>query len=385
MRILVVTNLYPNPAQPHRASFNRCQFAALATRHDLRIIAPIAWTSRAARCCGASRIVDGISIEHPRYEFTPKVMRGWYGHWYSASIRRPFQRAVREFAPDAVLASWAYPDGWAATRLAQDAGLPVAVKVHGSDLLALGRDGGARFNRTVEVLRSADAVIAVGRHLLQRAIVLGASPERTHHIPNGIDTSIFHPGDRAAARRRIGVDSRARLIVFVGNLVRVKGVDVLLDAMPSIVQRVDNAACVCIGEGPLKARLAAHAARLALDNHVSFAGSKPQQELADWYRAADVVVLPSRSEGVPNVLIEAAACASPMVASRVGGVPDVVPASALVPPEDAATLADRIIEVLQLGTQHRSPAPTPPSWAESAERLARVLADGLARRGRHAA
>src|SRR4051812_30635394 len=121
MRVLVLTNLYPNPYQPHRAPFNRQQLAALAGRHELAVIAPIAWTDELALSRrGAERLLPahrrvtcaGMTVDHPRYWFPPKVLRGWYGHFFRKSVRAGFQRALDEFRPDVVYAAWAYPDGW---------------------------------------------------------------------------------------------------------------------------------------------------------------------------------------------------------------------------------------------------------------------------------
>src|SRR5262245_35687672 len=120
MRILAVTNLYPNPRQPHRASFTRHQFAALAAEHEVRVIAPIPWTASVMSPAGTdqgfvggtARISEGMLIEHPHYYFSPKVLRAWYGQFYLSSIRECARRAMREFRPDVVLGSWAYPDGW---------------------------------------------------------------------------------------------------------------------------------------------------------------------------------------------------------------------------------------------------------------------------------
>src|SRR4051794_8091338 len=165
MRVLAMTNLYPNPYQPHRATFNRHQFRILGQRHPVRVIAPIAWTDElSARRGGAPALPDGrrvtfdeLPVEHPRYIFPPKIARGWYGHFYLASVKGAFRRAVREFGPELVFAPWAYPDGWAAVRLGHAAGLPVVLQVHGSDVLLLDRQA-ARKKRTAEAVRAADGI-----------------------------------------------------------------------------------------------------------------------------------------------------------------------------------------------------------------------------------
>ncbi|MEX2025859.1 MAG: glycosyltransferase, partial [Pirellulaceae bacterium] len=144
MRILALTNLYPNPFQPHRAPYNRHQFRMLAELHELRVIAPIAWTDelRARRShppLPPSRRLrhDGLTIDHPRYWYTPKIGRRLYGDFFLASVRRTFRQVVAEFRPEVIFAPWAYPDGYAAVALARQLELPVVVQVHGSDVRTL--------------------------------------------------------------------------------------------------------------------------------------------------------------------------------------------------------------------------------------------------------
>src|SRR6185503_5823350 len=132
MRILAITNLFPNPIQPNRATFNRQQFREIAREHMLAVISPISWTEElGARWANGARVpagrrvaCDGIPVEHPVYLFPPRVLRASYGHFYRRCIRPAFERALDEFRPEVVLASWAYPDGWAAVELAHRAGLP---------------------------------------------------------------------------------------------------------------------------------------------------------------------------------------------------------------------------------------------------------------------
>jgi glycosyltransferase involved in cell wall biosynthesis len=380
MRILAVTNLFPNPLQPRRGTFNLQQFRALAASHDVRVIAPISWTweyfvSQTESMPQGRRVVrDGMTVDHPHYLYTPKIFRGMYGHFFLRSIRASFHAAVEAMRPDVVLGCWAYPDGWAAARLAREAGLPIAIKVHGSDLLTAGA-GSPRERGAAEALCAADAVVAVSADLAARAAALGVPSERIHLIRNGIDTDRFRAGDRDEARTALGIEGQEPIVLFVGNLIPVKGPDLFLQAFARLVQCRPRIRCVLVGHGPMESSLRRMAADLGIEEQVRFAGSRPHEELPLWYRAAHCLIVPSRSEGVPNVLLEATACGTPWVATRVGGVLEVAPTSMTVPPEDPAALAGVMNELLVPGRV------TPPSlrlptdsWSASAERLGSLLA-----------
>lgn len=359
MRILTITNLYPNPFHPNRATFNRQQFRALAARHPMRIISPIAWTDELrARWNGAARIPagrtaerDGIAVSHPLYLFPPKVMRGIYGNLFRRCVRPSFRRALDEFRPDLILGSWAYPDGRAALDLGRRAGLPVVIKVHGSDVLTQA-EFPARLQKTIETLRAADGIVAVSRDLSEKIASFGVPPERVRLVYNGVDTDRFHPGPRDEARARLGLDAHRPMLLYVGNLLPVKGVDVLVEACGRLARSASaDFACYMVGQGPLRPALEARIAELGLANQVKLVGAKPHEQLPDWFRAADALVLPSRSEGVPNVLMEACATGIPFVASRVGGIPEVthLGRGELVSAEDPDALAGAMGRVLASG------------------------------------
>jgi glycosyltransferase involved in cell wall biosynthesis len=354
MRILVVTNLFPNPCQPNRAPWNRLQLAAFAENHPLRVIAPILWTDELRAYwqqgmrmpADRKSTIDRVTVEYPRYYYTPKILRTAYGWFFMKSVRAYFEKAVEEFRPDLVFAPWAYPDGWAAIRLARPFGLPVVVKVHGSDILTLDRYPERRAP-TIECVRAADAIVAVSNDLRNELLRLGCRPECAHVVYNGVDLCTFHPGNRTEARQRLGM-SKGPSILYVGNLVAVKQVHVLIDAMAELARDGSAIQCHLVGDGPLRGQLSRQAEYLGLGERVIFHGSRPHAELATWYRAADVVVLPSRSEGVPNVVLEAMACDIPVVASRVGGIPEIAndESCILVPPGDATAIANAVAAAL---------------------------------------
>ncbi|CAN5155279.1 glycosyltransferase family 4 protein [soil metagenome] len=343
MRILAVTNLYPNPQQPQRAPYNRHQFRLLGERNPLHVIAPIAWTDERSFPTPIPELrrvtLDNITVDHPRYYFPPRFGRRFYGHSYRRSIRKTFERAVAEFKPDIVFAPWAYPDGWAAVKLAHEHKLPAVIQVHGSDIKLLG-DYPARRKRTIEAVTQAEGVVAVSEDLARDLVSFGVPRERILVNYDGVDPALFHPGNRAAAKAVLS-ESTKPIVLFIGNLVPVKQVHLLFEAVQGLEVKT-----MIVGDGPLRASLEQDATFLGLD--VRFVGSIPLEELPEYYRAADCFVLPSRSEGVPNVLLEASACGTPWVASNVGGVPEIarLGKSTLVPSGDVAALRTAIQKTL---------------------------------------
>jgi glycosyltransferase involved in cell wall biosynthesis len=383
MRILALTNLYPNPWQPHRAPFNRNELRILAKQHEVRVIAPIAWTDEwSARRRGGAvlprgrrHIFDNILVEHPRYYFPPRMLRGWYGRCYRWSVRRAFREALEQFRPDVVYTPWAYPDGWAAVELGHRAGLPVVIKVHGSDVLLLSRTPGRR-RGTVDALQRADRIVAVSQDLADRMVDLGVDSGKIEVVYDGLDLEVFRPGSKADARARLGLNAEEPMALFVGNLLALKGVEVLLEACARLKTEGLRFTCRLFGQGPMRTRLELTIHTKKLEDCVHLHGCLTNEQLPDWYRAADVFVLPSYSEGVPNVLLETAACGTPFVASRVGGIPEIAElgVSRLVPPGDVAQLAAALGDFLK-GAYRPRPADAPcvRPRTEAVAQLSRLL------------
>ena len=251
----------------------------------MRLIAPVAWTEQVRRSPSTppqqSILRDGMVIEHPRYVYPPKILRSWHGACYLRSIRPAFDRAVQALQPEVFLASWGYPDAWAALKLARAANLPIAAKVHGSDVLLLAKNG-ARRRQTIEALTGADVVIAVGRQLAQRTIELGVDPARLHLNYNGVDAKLFHPGSADAARAKLNL-STDPLVLFVGNLVPVKGLNVLIDACTLLRDRGVRYQCRLIGRGPLRWALQRRIQKSGLTQLVHLHGPCRLEQLPDWY------------------------------------------------------------------------------------------------------
>jgi len=373
LRIVFLSLSYPTPWQPTAAVFNRAMVEALRTTHSVEVVAPVPWTQRFRAARGER---EGL---HPLYVFPPKVLREHYGTFLWLSTRRTLRRLTARFGPDAFLGYWAHPDGEVTLRAAREAHRPGVVIVGGSDVMVLAREHKRR-DAIRRVLQGADAILTVGRTLRERVVGLGAAAESVTAFYRGVDTAMFSPAEAGEARTRLGLSLDAPLALWVGRMVPVKGLEVLLEGWRLLLPRVSGARLVLVGEGPDLASLRNQTARLGLGNSVTFAGPRPHSELPDWYRAADVTVLPSLSEGIPNILLESLACGTPFVASDVGGVRELEGGSfcRVVPPGQPKALAESLERSLR--APHRVDLPIGHTLAESAAAITRVLERAVAAR-----
>ncbi len=349
-RVVTFTNLFPSSALPTHGLFvhERMRRVAAAGGFDWRVVAPVphvAWPLRTktwrqwAAVPAAERWQD-VEIAHPRYR-----------HWPGFTRRQAAAMATGARATVAALAAqgrcvldahYLWPDGVAAGLLARELGLPFVLTARGSDVNVLAQD--PRIAAAIgEACSRAFACFAVSGDLADRlAGVTKVARSRVHVARNGVDLDRFRPGDAGAARAALGLPATGRLVLGVGRLVASKGFVVAATA----VRTLGDARLVLVGDGPERAAIA------ATDPRTVFLGARAPADVAVAMQAADVLVLPSEREGWPNVVTEALAAGLPVVASRVGGIPEIVGASpppwlgALCAPRDAASLAAALRGVL---------------------------------------
>ena len=341
MRVLVFTSHYPAAEAPTRGTFNRELFRELGKRCELRLVGAVPWWHR--------RHLGG-GMFFPRRERDETLEATWLSYWSipgawplhgaaaHASTRLAVRAERRRFPFDLVLASWGYPDAVAAAAHAKRAGVPLVVNVLGSDVNDL-----ARRPLLAPQIRWAFAraqrVVAVSGALGERVVKMGVPLGRVTVLRNGVDTSTFAPREQGEARRALGLPAGGRVVLYTGNFHRVKGADVLLEAMARLDR--PDVRLYLVGRGPLEPALWEQAAALGLGERVRFVGPEPHHRIPSWMAAADLLCLPSRNEGCPNVVLEALASGRGVVASRVGGVPEILDEErgVLVPPGEPEALA----------------------------------------------
>jgi len=359
VRVLLFSTLFPSSARPGHGVFVETRLRELLRSGQVqaRVVAPVPWFPSTDLRHGSRALIastpraetrHGIDVQHPRYFLVPKVSQSIHPFVLALGALPALRRLQRQgFDFDLIDAHFYYPDGVAAALLARWLGKPLIVTARGSDLNVFGRDAVPR-----TLMRwaggVADASIGVCQALVDVLQGWGLPMARLHVVRNGVDTQRFYPQPQAAMRTALGIGG-APLLLSVGNLVPVKGHDIALQAMARLLPRHAGARLVFVGDGPLRAELQAQAQALGLAEQVHFAGAVPNETLAAWYSAADILVLASRSEGWANVLLESMACGTPVVATAVGGTGEVVTADGvgrLVPPSNPVALAEGVESLL---------------------------------------
>lgn len=378
LRVLIITKIFPNAANRHAGTYNRQQFAALSRLCDVQVLGLIPWfpgaslfsrKSEAGRLSAAParECIDGLDVLHPRAFYFPRFGHSANPMTFALSLL-PKVWPVRQKL-DVIMGSWAYPDGLAAILLGRWFKLPVVVKVHGSDLNVLcERDSVRRvLSRS---LPGADRLLAVSRALAAKAHELGVAADRIAFLPNGVDRAIFRPCDRTEARRELDLPD-GRLLLFVGGIEASKGVLDLLQAFESIAPRSPDLRLALVGDGSEMPRW--RRAQSRWPGRIFLPGAQPLAQVARWIAASDVLTLPSWSEGTPNVVLEALASGRRVVATRVGGIPDVLSSAAsgeMVSVRCPDELSEALWRVAQANYDPVAVAATGPmDWSESARLL----------------
>ncbi|GGK71134.1 glycosyltransferase [Ornithinimicrobium pekingense] len=345
MKVLLLTNIYPPRSTPQGATFIRSRVRALEG-HGVTVVPVAVWSSWTPAATALRTALRRRDDEAPAPPFLSATAPFGLEHALrrrlaSRSARRWLERvteAVLEHVPggaDVVHAHGMYdlPAGLVARSVAQRLGVPYAVTLHGTDVnLLMPR----RAKLYAGVLREACATIYVSAALQRDAQGLAPDQRRAHVIPNGVDPSLFRPGTRAPEPS----------VLYAGNLETVKGADRLPAIWRAVRSAVPTARLVVAGSGSWLGK-----ARQELDDpSVDLLGRVDQTEVARQMARAHVVILPSRAEGWPTVIMEAYASGTPVVATAVGGTPEaVVDADRLVPggPGLETRFAQAVTDVLQ--------------------------------------
>jgi teichuronic acid biosynthesis glycosyltransferase TuaC len=358
--LVVFSSLFPSAARPGAGLFIRERMFRVAAHRPLAVVSPQPWFPGQSLIrllrpgyrpqAPVLEIQQGIRVYHPRFLSVPGLLRQFDGWSMALASARVLRRLKRQGAR-LIDAHFAYPDGEAATRLGRWLDLPVTITLRGTEVPH--SNNPALRPRLARALQAATRVFCVSDSLRRLAVELGAAAETTEVVGNGVDTGRFYPVERTAARRKVGLPVDATVLVSVGALVERKGMQRVIDCLPTLLQRHPDLHYLIVGggspEGDMRAELDAQVARLGLDERVHFLGALPPDELKWALSAADIFVLATRNEGWANVFLEAMACGLPVITTDVGGNAEVVCRAELgsvVPFGDVAALQQALDDAL---------------------------------------
>lgn len=365
MKVLVVSTLYPNQANPKHGIFIHQRVKQVLAHHadvQIKVLAPVPWFPFTSDRFGQygrwarapqHEIRDDIEIWHPRYPVIPKIGMHLAPHALGTTIRRSMKR-LRDDGFDFQLVDghYYYPDGVAIAHACTRTETPFVMTARGSDIAVIPGESDKAKRAIQGVFSKARRNIGVCQALVDTMVQeLGAPADKAVVARNGVDLNTFEFADEArhrALQSKLGLKKR-HLCLSVGHLVEGKGHHIALEAIAGM----PDAELWILGVGPMREALESQVVQLSLQNRVRFLGEMAQPDMVKYYQAADVMVLASRSEGWANVLLEAMACGTPVVATRVGGTPEVVPE------HEQHYLTERTAEAIAAALNERLAAQTP--------------------------
>jgi teichuronic acid biosynthesis glycosyltransferase TuaC len=350
MKVLWVTSVYPSELQPGSGVFHETQAQALsAIGVEVTVVCPVPRTpillrpvKKQYRTSENIPFVyerNGISVYRPRYTAMPGQLR-WAqpDRRIAASVIETMDNDNIE--PDLIHAHFAMPSGGAARIVASEKGIPWVLTLHGSDVHVYPHYSASAMKAFKRSVLEADEVLAVGENLRQKNLEM--TQRESKHLPIGVNLSRFENPQQSKLllRKQLELPVDKKLVLFVGRLTEAKGV---LELGKALGQLPTDMAAVFVGDGPVKGTLSKHP---ELNNRLFLTGQVENHRVKDYLAACDVLALPSWSEGMPTVVIEALALKVPVVCTAVGGVPELFRKHRhiLIEPRDIDSLAKRLLQ-----------------------------------------
>lgn len=385
-RLLFISNLFPDASEPIRGLDNATLLHGLADRegYDIRVLSlrpRLSFRATGAPLALVPRSEDAVfSPEYLPARYIPRIGSRWNDLLMRRDLAPAFDRSIRTFRPDIVLASWLYPDGCAVAPLCRDARTPLVLITQGTDTHAYLRDP-VRRKKIVTALALSRATICRSGDLAKQLAQAGADESTLEVVYNGVDTAVFQPRPRGETRSNLGLDPGEPLLLFVGNLLPVKDPLFLVKAVAEANRRLAVTGkrpihLRMIGDGPMRAEIERKIAQCGAAETIRLLGRQSPAEVARWMSAADRLCLSSVNEGFPNVILEAMASGLPVISTRVGGIAEKIDRPSrgrLLAPGDFEGYVAAILEAPDAPPAGDRLSEEDPGWATAVRRYREIL------------
>lgn len=358
-RILYISHLYQHKKDTSDGCFITQQISLLSKTNQTLVISPVPLLPHKSDILSPNTFIERVSGIPSFYRhnntsvYAPKFFRlpkkpffNTEGKFFVRAVNKRLDK-ILEFNPEILHSYWLYPDSWAASQISRKLKIPHVVSIPGSDIYLIDH---RRISSAVkEVLQKVSAVIIQNSREEKKLNALPIDSQKIHMISNGVDVSRFFKLSNCSDFQDVidnnCVEEENFKILYVGHFYEVKRVDVLIKAFEIFHRKHPKSSLYIIGKGRLKSKLNSLAASLLPSNSYKFIHEVPQTHLRGWYNAVSTLVLPSVSEGNPNVVMEALACGTPVIGSDIPGTADLIEngSGLTFEPGSPDDLADKLI------------------------------------------
>ena len=395
MKILILSHMYPSRFNEVSGIFVHQQVKELREQGcEVKVISPVPWTpfpinKLKEKWKDYSRIPiyeerERISINHPRYLTFPKSYFFEYsGYFMYLGIKNILRKIYKHFSFNLIHAHALLPDGFAGTLLKKKIGVPLIVTIHGSDLLIYPYRNKGTFSYSLKVLNKASKIITVSSQLKNKCYnEFNVSEEKIKVIPNGYNHRIFNFKPTDFNKRKV---NNRFIILFIGHIIKAKGIFDLLNAI-EIIRKLDQniykkISWVIVGKGADMVEFKKRLNTFNINNDIKVVGQVPHEKISKYMKNADFIILPSWSEGLPATLVEAMGCGLPIVATKVGGIPEIInkDIGILVEPKSPEGLAKGIMNAISMDWNRQliSEYAKSYTWKKNAEKTIKIYKEAL--------
>ncbi len=350
LNVLLVTNLFPTPIDPERGVFTLQLVRRLNDICNVTVVCPLPYFPDLSflklfkKYQQYSQVpseynIDGIKIYSPKYPMIPKLSESRHAFFMSIALNKCIKKLHKKLAFDVVNSQWIYPDSCAVGTAIKELNIAHIATGLGCDINHDMHDTGKK-DVIENTLNAVDAITVVSNSLKDELIEASFPEEKITVIPNGVDISKFNPLPKIECRNRLKLDLNVPVILYVGRLSTEKNIKSLIKTSSALVKKGYKFKLYIVGDGSLLAELKLLAKESGISECVFFMGNIDHNEIKKWMGACDYFCLPSLREGCPNVVLEALSCGRPVIASKVGAIPDITnkKTSVLFTPDDIESM-----------------------------------------------